>query len=805
MKFTLSWLKDHLDTTAPLDDIVEAMINIGLEVEDVSDPAKKFNGFVVAEVIEAKQHPDADRLSVCRVNTGNETVEVVCGAPNARTGMKGVFAPIGTYIPGSDFTLTKTKIRGVQSNGMLCSESELEISDEHDGIIELPADAEIGSPAAMVLGLSDPVIDMEVTPNRPDTLAVAGIARDLAASGIGTLKTPHVDPIKGTFPCPVDIGLKFDQETANACPIFAGRVVRNLKNGPSPDWLQQRLRAIGLRPVNALVDITNLVSYDRARPLHVYDAAKLKGQFHARLGQKGEKLLALDGNEYEIDGDMCVIADGSGAIGLGGVMGGDSTSSQDGTTDVFIESAYFDPLRTARTGRRTGIESDARYRFERGVDPSFVIPGLELATKLVLDLCGGEASELFVAGTAPVPDIRIDFDPMEVKRLTGLDLSSDAIATILTDLGFDCKKSGNELLVNVPTWRPDVEGPACLVEEIARIHGFDHLPITPMRRPHAVARPVLTAAQERVRLVRRSLAEKGLTEAVTWSFVARSHAAVFGGGDETLQLSNPISSELDAMRPSLLPGLINAAGRNVDRGIVDFSLYEVGPQYAGVEPDDQSTYASGIRRGARDGAGSARHWADNVPAADVFDAKSDALSVLAACGIAANKVQIATEAPAWYHPGRSGVIRQGPKNMLAAFGEIHPRVLDKLDVVGPLVGFEVNLDALPAPRAKLSKTKPALDASDLPPVERDFAFVVDQDVTADALINAARSAEKKLITNVSLFDVFEGKAIGDGKKSLAIAVTLQPRDKTMTDAEIDAVSAKIVTAVKKATGGTLRV
>lgn len=804
MKFTLSWLKDHLDTNAPLDDIAETMINIGLEVEDVSDPAKKFDGFVVAQVIEAKQHPDADRLSICQVNTGSETVEVVCGAPNARTGMKGVFAPVGTYIPGSDFTLTKTKIRGVQSNGMLCSERELEISDQHDGIIELPADAEVGSPAAIVLGLSDPVIDMEVTPNRPDTLAVAGIARDLAAAGMGTLKTPDVDPIKGTFPSPVDIGLKFDQETAHACPIFAGRVVRDLKNGPSPDWLQHRLRAIGLRPVNALVDITNFVSYDRARPLHVYDAAKLKGQIHARLGQKGEKLLALDGNEYDIDDDMCVIADESGVIGLGGVMGGDSTSSRDDTTDVFIESAYFDPLRTARTGRRTGIESDARYRFERGVDPNFVIPGLELATKLILELCGGKASELFIAGAAPVPDIRIDFDPLEVKRLTGLDLTSHTIATILTDLGFACKKGGKGLLVNVPTWRPDVEGPACLVEEIARIHGFDRLPVTPMKRPYAVARPVLTAAQERVRLARRILAEKGLTEAVTWSFITRSHAVLFGGGHETLQLSNPISSELDAMRPSLLPGLINAVGRNVDRGLSDLSLYEVGPQYAGAEPDDQSTYASGITCGAREGAGSARHWSNGVPAADVFDAKSDALSVLAACGIAANNVQIATEAPAWYHPGRSGVIRQGPNNVLAAFGEIHPRVLDKLDVAGPLVGFEVNLDALPLPRAKTSKTKPALNASDLPPVERDFAFVVDRDVTAGALIHAARSAEKKLITNVSLFDVFEGKAIGEGKKSLAVAVTLQPRDKTMTDAEIDAVSAKIVTAVEKATGGTLR-
>ena len=804
MKFSLSWLKEHLETDADLDTIVETMIRIGLEVEDVKDPAKDLSDYVVAEVLEANPHPDADKLQVLKVDNGTETFQVVCGAPNARKGLKGVFAPVGTYVPGIDLTLTKAKIRGVESFGMMCSESELELSDDHGGIIDLQGDLAIGSPAAAALGQDDPVIDFEVTPNRPDTCGVIGVARDLAAAGLGTLKTVDVDPVKGTVASSVDIGLKFDGNSQDACPIFAGRVITGVKNGPSPEWMQKQLRAVGLRPINALVDITNYLSFDRARPMHAYDASKIKGQIHARLAQDGESFTALNGEDYTLTSDMCVIADDSGVLGLGGVMGGAESGSQDTTTDVFLESAYFDPLRTARTGRKTGIESDARYRFERGVDPADVVPGLDEATRLVVEICGGTPSDVVIAGDVPDTDLVIEFNPKEVKRLTGMEMSEAAIVGILEDLGFPCQHSGKIYLVRVPSWRPDVEGPACLVEEVARIHGFDHLPSTPLKRLNDVAKPILTEGQKRLRQARRTLATRGLNEAVTWSFVAREHAALFGGGQEAVQLSNPISSELDSMRPSLLPGLVAALGRNIDRGTGDLALFEVGPQYAGDAPDDQSLMVTGVRRGAVQGDGSARHWTGGAAQANAFDAKADALAVLNAAGAPTQNLQVVAEAPDYYHPGRSGTIRLGPKNVLATFGELHPRVLDAMDVAGPVVGFEINTANVPAPRAKGTKTKPALDASELQPVDRDFAFVVAQNVTADKIISAAKKADKNLITDVSVFDIFEGASIGEGNKSVAFSVRLQPREKTLKDSEIDAVAQKVIAAVEKATGGTLR-
>ena len=644
--------------------------------------------------------------------------------------------------------------------------------------------------------------------NRPptgsDTCGVIGVARDLAAGGLGTLKNVDVEPVTGAFPCPIEIGLKFDKDTTDACPIFAGRVIRGVKNGPSPDRLQQQLRAVGLRPINALVDITNYLSFDRARPMHAYDATKIKGQIHARLAEQGEKFTALDGEDYELDNTMCVIADDSGVLGLGGVMGGEASGSTETTTDVFIESAYFDPLRTARTGRKSGIESDARYRFERGVDPADVVPGLEEATRLVLEICGGEASEVFVAGAVPDTDKVINFDPSQVKRLTGMDLAHDKIIAILEGLGFAATQNGKTVKVSVPSWRPDVDSSACLVEEVARIHGFEHLPTEPMTRPHDVARPILTVEQKRLGTARRTLATRGMNEAVTWSFVPQEHARLFGGGADAVQLSNPISSELDAMRPNVLPGLIAALGRNIDRGTQDLALYEVGPQYAGDAPDDQTVMVTGVRRGAKGGDGSARHWTGNAPTANAFDVKADVLAVLEACGAPAQSAQVVAEAPDYYHPGRSGTVRLGPKNILATFGEIHPRVLDAMDVAGPVVGFEINTSNIPAPRAKATKTKPALNASELQPVDRDFAFVVSQDVTANTIISAAKKAEKALITEVSIFDIFEGDAIGAGNKSVAFSVRLQPREKTLKDAEIDAVAQKVIAAVEKATGGILR-
>jgi phenylalanyl-tRNA synthetase beta chain len=576
MKFTLSWLKEHLDTDASVDEIADTLTLIGLEIEEVVDPAKTLTDFRVAEVVSAEKHPDADKLQVLQVNTGKETLQVVCGAPNARAGMKGVFAPVGTYVPGIDFILTKAKIRGVESSGMMVSERELELSDEHTGIIELPAKARLGGSAAKALGLDDVIFDIAITPNRPDCLGVRGVARDLAAAGLGKLKKDPVKPVKGRFDNPVPVKLSFDKETKSACPIFAGRLVRGVKNGPSPAWLQARLKAIGLRPINALVDITNYISFDRARPLHVYDADKLNGAVRARLGRIGESFEALDGKTYKVDGEMCVIADDRAVLGLGGVMGGEESGCTEETTNVFIESAYFDPKRTARTGRTLNIVSDARFRFERGIDPQSAEHGIEQATAMVLDLCGGEASTVTVTGRAPKANKPFRFDLRLIGRLSGLSLLHRGIERKLKLLGIELEGEGHVLKAVPPSWRPDLSMPADLVEEIVRLTGVDRIPAEPLPRISGVAKPVLTPAQTRARATRRLLASRGLVEAVTWSFIPKTEAALFGGGSETLALDNPISTEMSQMRPSLLPGLISAAKRNRDRGFADGALFELG-------------------------------------------------------------------------------------------------------------------------------------------------------------------------------------------------------------------------------------
>ena len=803
MKFTLSWLKEHLDTRASVAEIADTLTRIGLEVEEVFDPATALAPFTVAKVLKAEKHPNADKLQICQVDTGTELLQVVCGAPNARAGLKGVFAPVGSYVPGIDLTLTKAKIRGVESNGMLLSERELELSDEHTGIIELSPDAKVGTAAAKALGLDDAVIEIAITPNRPDCLGVRGVARDLAAAGLGKLKADPLKQVKGTFPNPIPIKLDFNKETASACPVFAGRVIKGVKNGPSPEWLQRRLKAIGLRPINALVDITNYISYDRGRPLHVYDADKLKGAIRARLGRKGETFKALDGKTYEVDEDMCVIADDSGVLGLGGVIGGEETGSTDATSNVFIESAYFDPKRTARTGRKLNIQSDARFRFERGVDPAFVVPGLELASALVLDICGGEASKMEIAGKPPKPNAPFAFDPKLVKRLSGLDLKGGEIKKLLNALGIELKGAPPKLKAAPPSWRPDISVPVDLVEEVVRLVGVDRVQATPMPREAGVARPVLTEMQSRTRRVRRVLAARGLVEAVTWSFIPPDQARLFGGGAAELTLSNPISTELAQMRPGLLPGLVTAVQRNRDRGFADGALFELGQAYRGPNPEDQFVAAAGVRFGRSALAGSGRDWSVEAPPADVFAAKADAVAALAAIGIDQSSLSVTREAPAWFHPGRSGALKLGPKVTLGVFGELHPDVLTKLGVDAPLAGFELYLDAIPAAKRK-SLTKPALDASDLQAVKRDFAFLLDADVAAAEVLRAAQGADRALITNVGVFDVFTGQGVPQGKKSLAIEVTLQPREKTLTDAEIEAVAAKIVAAVTKATGGELR-
>lgn len=801
MKFTLAWLKEHLDTKASVETVADTLTRIGLEVENLFDPAVKLAPFRVAEVMKCEKHPNADKLSVCEVDTGKDRVQVVCGAPNARVGLKGVFAPVGTYVPGIDLTLTKAKIRGVESSGMLLSARELELSDEHTGIIELDPKAKIGSPAAAALGLDDAVFEVAITPNRPDCLGVRGIARDLAAASLGKLKKDTVRPIKGSFASPMAIKLEFDKESADACPVFAGRVVRGVKNGPSPDWLQKRLKAIGLRPINALVDITNYISYDRGRPLHVYDADKLNGAIRARLGRKGEKFLALDGKTYAVDEDMCVIADDRAVLGLGGVIGGEDTGATFATTNVFIESAYFDPKRTARTGRKLGIQSEARYRFERGVDPDFVVPGLELATDLVLEICGGEPSKITIAGKPPKPNRPFKFDLGQVKRLSGLDLGNGEIKRLLSALGISLDGKGKHVKAAPPSWRPDITGPADLVEEVVRLTGVDQVPATPMRRATGVAKPVLTEAQRCQRLTRRVLAARGLVEAVTWSFIPRNEAKLFGGGQAELTLSNPISTELAQMRPSLLPGLITAAQRNRDRGFADGALFELGHAYRGAEPEDQFVAAAGVRFGRSALSGSGRHWSGEAPAADVFAAKADAVAALAALGVDQANLSVTSEAPSWFHPGRSGALKLGPKTVLGVFGEFHPDLLAKLRIDAPIAGFELYLDALPAPRKGAAKP---LEASDLQPVRRDFAFLVDRDTPAGEVVRAASGADRALIADVGVFDVFTGQGVPAGKKSLAIEVTLQPKEKTLTDAEIEEVAGKIVAAVKKATGGELR-
>jgi phenylalanyl-tRNA synthetase beta chain len=804
MKFTLAWLKEHLDTEQPLAAIVDKLTMIGLEVESVTDRVKLLAPFTIASVISAEQHPNADRLRVCMVNTGaGKPVQVVCGAPNARAGMKGVFVPPGAFIPGKNITLGVGNIRGVESRGMLVSAFELQISDDHEGIIELPDDAPVGTNYAAWAGLDDPVIEISLTPNRADCTGVSGIARDLAAADMGKLKSAAIRPVEGRFPCPVKVTLDFGA-TPSLCPAFALRLVRGVKNGPSPDWLQRRLIAIGLRPINALVDITNFITYDRGRPLHVFDAAKVHGNLTVRRARDGESLVALDGKRYTLDDTICVIADEQGVESLAGIMGGEATGCSETTTDVLIESALWEPLNIAQSGRKLGIVSDARYRFERGVDPAFMLPGLELATAMVLELCGGEPSEVTVAGKPEVPERVIDFPLHEVQRLAGIEVGLTEIKRVLGALGFAVAGEGRSVKVTVPSWRADVHGKADLVEEVMRILGVDRVPATPFDRGEAPRKPVLTPIQLRTRKAKRALAARGMVEAVAWSFIAKPQAELFGGGKPELALANPIASDLSDMRPSLIPGLLAAAQKNADRGMADVALFEVGQVFRGDRPEDQFTAAGGVRRALAKPAGMGRHWSAPATEVDAFDAKADALAVLVAAGAPAQALQIVPGGPAWLHPGRSGTIQIGPQNVLGYFGELHPRALEALDAEGPVVAFEVILEKIPEPKPKPTRAKPVLELFPFQPVARDFAFVVDRTVKAADILRATQSVDRKLITNVSVFDVYEGKGIEPGKKSVAIAVTLQPREKTMTDEEIDAVAARIVAEVGKRTGGTLR-
>lgn len=798
MKFTLSWLKDHLDTQASVEEICDALTDLGLEVEGVENPAERLKSFTLGKVTHAEQHPDADRLRVCTVQTDEGEKQIVCGAPNARAGITIVLCKPGDYVPGIDTTLSVGKIRGVESHGMMASERELELSDEHDGIIELPS-GEIGEAfvdwlAANAPEKVDPVIEIAITPNRPDALGVRGIARDLAARGLGKLKPVDRPSLEGQFPCPITVTIEEDAKE-DGCFVFAGRLIRGVTNGPSPEWLQQRLKAIGLRPISKLVDITNFFTYDRNRPLHVFDAGKVSGNLRVHRAKAGDSVVGLDEKEYTFSGGQVVISDDNGIESIAGVMGGLSTGCTDETTDVFLEAAYWDHIQIAMTGRALKINSDARYRNERGIDPAYNMQAMEDASAMILELCGGEPSNVTVAGKVPDVSRAYKLDAKRVQSLVGMDIPETEQRQTLTALGF--KLEGN--MAQVPSWRPDVLGEADLVEEVARIASLTKLVGKPLTRASAgVPKQILLPLQKREQAARRMAAGLGYNECVTYSFVDQKSAALFGGGTEATMLANPISSEMSHMRPDLLVGLLQAAARNQARGFADLALFEVGPVFHGGEPGEQALQVSGLlvgKTGPKDILGESR-------AVDVFDAKADAEAVLSAIGAPA-KVQILRDGPQWWHPGRHGKICLGPKKVLGIFGELHPKVLKEMGVKGPAVAFTIWPEDVPEARKK-SATRPALVARDLQAVERDFAFVVDATVEALTLVNAAAGADKALIEEVRVFDEFIGGSLGEGKKSLAITVRMQPVDKTLKDEDIEAVAAKIVEKVSKATGGSLR-
>ena len=796
MKFTLSWLKTYLDTDVDLFTISETLTAIGLEVEEVIDPTEGLKPFVIAKIEKTEQHPNADKLRVCTVNNGNEIIQVVCGAPNAKAGLIGAFAPSGCTIPTNGLKLKPSNIRGVDSNGMMCSERELGLGDDHDGIIELPSDAPIGASFADYANLNDPTIEIAITPNHQDALGVYGIARDLAAAGIGTLIKPDISKISGNFKSPITINI----EDKNACPVFAGRYIRGVKNGPSPEWMQRRLISLGMKPISALVDITNFMTHDYGRPLHVFDADNIAGNLKVRLSKSGEKLLALDEKEYVFDDQVCVISDNKAINSIGGVMGGAGSGTYDETKNVFLECAWFDPIGTAMTGRKLGIESDARYRFERGVDPSTVLDGIEIATRLILDMCGGQPSEVEVSGKVPVISKTIIMRPERVKELGGINISKAEVIDILKRLGFKVTDNDKTLEVTSPSWRCDIDREPDLVEEVLRIYGYNKIVGEPLPASSRDIVAGLSPMQKRIRMAKRRAAVCGLREVITWSFISSSQAMLFADPKPELILDNPVSSDLNAMRPNLLPNLITAAGRNSDRGIKSVALFEAGNQFYSDKIDGQNFVIAGIRRGQKN----ERHWQKNSEDINVYDAKADAISILNAIGVKADNAQVVAEAPAWYHPGRSGVIRLGPKNIMAYFGEIHPNILKKLDVKGPLVGFEIMLGNIPLPRSKVGNSRGPLKSSDFQSVERDFAFVVSKDLAAEQLVKVISSVDKKLIDRINVFDVYEGAGIDDGKKSIAVNVRLQPFNKTMTDDEIEEFRQDVISIVIKKTGGTLR-
>lgn len=792
MKFTLSWLKDFLDTNASVDEIAERLTAIGLEIEEVVDPLAAVKDLIVVSVDECVAHPDSDHLHVLKVNTGKELVQIVCGAPNARAGMKGILARPGDYVPAFGDKLKAGKIRGVESFGMMCAEDELGVGPDHTGIIECPEDAVVGASITTVYP-SDPVFDVSITPNRGDCMSVYGIARDLAAAGLGTLKTPKHNVTVCAFKSDVKLS---NEATEIGAPFFTLREIRGVKNGASPKWMQDRLTAVGLRPISALVDVTNYFNITFGRPLHVFDADKVKGQITVRSARDGEKLTALDGKEYALSDGMVVIADENGVESIAGIMGGEASGCEESTTRVLLESAYFTPESIAKTGQKLILTSDSRQRFERGVDPASTIPvGAEMAAQMIMELCGGECSDIIVTGAEPAAPAPIFFDPKRVEKLCGVDVPADICREILEKLGCFVKPESNGFSVIRPTWRSDISGSHDLVEEVLRIYGYDKLPEIALPRPNGV-HGILQPKQRREVSVRRAMANRGGCQTITWSFMSSKDAVPFRTKDAVL-IANPISADLNEMRPNLLPNLISAARSNITKGTFDGCLFEVGPQFFGFKPMEQETVACQLRFGQA----TPRHWAVAQRPVDVFDAKADALAALDAAE-APQSVQIVREAPAWYHPGRSGAVKIG-KTVLAYFGELHPKILKAMDVKTTVCACEVFLDRLPPAKKKNGKGVKTLKLSAFTPIFRDLAFLVDRKVDADKIVSAAKNTDKVLITDVSVFDLYEGETLGD-KKSVAIQLTIQPVEKTMTDEEIESVCRRVVGAVGVATGATLR-
>ena len=792
MKFTLSWLKQHLETNSDIETILKKLTNIGLEVESSYNPSEALNGFIAAKIISTKPHPDADRLQLCLIDTGTEEIEIVCGAKNAKEGLTTIYAPVGSTIPASGMKLKKAKIRGIESSGMLCSEKELNLGDDSEGITELSDQISPGTSISKALDINDTYVEIAITPNRPDCLGIRGIARDLAAAGLGELikeKQIKISTSKENLPVFIDAENNFE-----GCTIFAGRLIKNITNNQSPDWLVKRLESIGIKSINCLVDITNFINFDRGRPLHVYDANKINNKIGARDAKVGEKILALDGKDYELKPGMCVIADNEKVLGIGGVMGGNESGSTIETNDVFIESAYFDPIKTALSGRALNIISDSRYRFERGVDPEYVIEGLNLATQMILDLCGGEAGEISLVDNLKFQPKKIKFDPKLVNKLTGIEIPNDKIVKILESLGFDISNSWN---VVVPSWRPDIYGEADLVEEIVRIFGLDNIESEPLLNLDQPTKPILTKKQKQIKMIKRSIASKGLMETISYSFINNKESLNFGGGSSSLKIVNPISDELSEMRPTPLASLVSIADENFKKGYTDIGIFEVGPGFLGVEQDEQITIASGLRIGTHRSEGSGKDW-QGFQKVSVFDAKEDVISVLELLNLNLESHKVERTAPDHYHPGRSGQIVTGGGDILASFGELHPKIVKTKDFK-VAVAFEIYIDSINKQKIK-SNLKIAPEISNLQPLKRDFSFIVSSDTEAQTIINTAKQSDKSFIKDVKIFDQF----LGENEKSIAIEVIIQPKEVTLTDEQIESISKKIIKSVEDKTKGKLR-